>query len=79
MPSRFSGFPHVDRQHAPYPEPFTLSPEPFGDSVHVTLPEGTRPEQVITALASSGLTGAAITEIIPGIEDVFLELMKRTQ
>lgn len=59
--------------------PGALSPEPFGDSVHVTLPEGTKPEHVITALAASGLTGATITEIIPGIEDVFLELMKRKQ
>jgi ABC-2 type transport system ATP-binding protein len=59
-------------------EPGALRPEPFGDSVHVTLPEGIKPEQVITALAASGLTGATITEIVPGIEDVFLELMKRT-
>ena len=60
-------------------EPGALRPEPFGDSVHVTLPEGIKPEHVITALAASGLTGATITEIVPGIEDVFLELMKRTQ
>lgn len=61
------------------PDPGALHPEPFGDSVHVTLPEGIKPEQVITALAASGLTGATITEIVPGIEDVFLELMKKTQ
>jgi hypothetical protein len=53
--------------------------EPFGDSVHITLPEGTKPEELITALADSGLTAATITEIVPGIEDVFLELMKREQ
>ena len=63
---------------APCPEPCALNPEPFGDSVHITLPESTKPEQVITALAASGLPGANITEIIPGIEDVFLELMKKT-
>jgi len=59
-------------------DPGAISPEPFGDSVHITLPEDTKPEQVITVLAASGLTGATITEIIPGIEDVFLELMKKT-
>ena len=64
---------------APCPDPGALHPEPFGDSVHVTLPEGTKSEQVITTLAASGLTGATITEIVPGIEDVFLELMKKTQ
>ncbi len=79
MPSSLAGFPHFVHRQAPYPEPLNLSPEPFGDSVHVTLPEGITPEQVITALAASGLPGAAITEIIPGIEDVFLELMKKTQ
>lgn len=59
--------------------PHALCSEPFGDSVHVTLTEGTRPEELITALAASGLPGATITEIVPGIEDVFLELMKRKQ
>jgi ABC-2 type transport system ATP-binding protein len=54
-----------------------LNAEPFGDSVHITLPEGTTPEKLLAALAASGLTGATITEIVPGIEDVFLELMKK--
>jgi len=53
--------------------------EPFGDSVHVTLPAGMKPEELITALAASGLTGVTIAEIVPGIEDVFLELMKKEQ
>jgi ABC-2 type transport system ATP-binding protein len=61
------------------PAPRALSPEPFGDSVHVTLPDGIKPEELITALENSGLPGATITEIVPGIEDVFLELMKREQ
>ena len=46
MPSRFEGLPlrhPADRQLA-------LSPEPFGDSVHITLPGGTTPEQVIADL-----------------------------
>ena len=51
--------------------------EPFGDSVHITLPEGTTPAELTAALTSTGLPGATITEIVPGIEDVFLELMKR--
>ncbi len=51
--------------------------EPFGDSVHITLTEGTAPEEVLRALERNGLTGATINEIVPGIEDVFLELMKK--
>lgn len=54
-----------------------LSPEPFGDSVHITLPGGIKPDELIAALDTSGLEGATVTEIIPGIEDVFLELMQR--
>ncbi|MBE0668935.1 MAG: ABC transporter ATP-binding protein [Bacteroidales bacterium] len=51
--------------------------EPFGDSVHITLPGGTKPEELISALEAIGLEGATVEEIIPGIEDVFLELMQR--
>jgi ABC-2 type transport system ATP-binding protein len=75
MPSRFAGLPlrhPADLQHA-------LSSEPFGDSVHITLPEDTIPDQVIAALELAGLHGATIAEIVPGIEDVFLELMKSKQ
>jgi ABC-type multidrug transport system ATPase subunit len=53
-----------------------LSAEPFGDSVHITLREGSAPDDMITILNSAGLNDASITEIVPGIEDVFLELMK---
>jgi ABC-type multidrug transport system ATPase subunit len=53
--------------------------EPFGDSVHVTLPDGIQSEEVITALEMAGLPGSTIKEIVPDIEDVFLELMKRKQ
>lgn len=59
--------------------PRAISSEPFGDSVHITIPEGTTPQELIAALAASGLPGAAITEIVPGIEDVFLELMQNKQ
>ncbi len=75
LPSRLAGLPlrhPADRQHA-------ISSEPFGDSVHITLPEGTTPEELLVALAASGLPGASITEIVPGIEDVFLELMQNKQ
>ncbi|MRR19687.1 ABC transporter ATP-binding protein [bacterium] len=57
--------------------PHVLHPEPFGDSVHITIPEGITPGEVISALTSAGLPGAEISEIVPGIEDVFLERMKR--
>jgi ABC-type multidrug transport system ATPase subunit len=53
--------------------------EPFGDSVHITLAESTTPEQVIAALEHAGLSSVTIAEIVPGIEDVFLELMKSKQ
>ena len=53
------------------------SAEPFGDSVHITLSGGTTPAELTAALTSEGLPGATITEIVPGIEDVFLELMKK--
>ncbi len=63
--------------HAPQPMPHAVSAEPFGDSVHITLPPGTEPGDIITSLAAAGLPGATITETTPGVEDVFLELMKR--
>ena len=51
--------------------------EPFGDSVHVTLREGATPQDVARQLEEAGLHGSKITEAVPGIEDVFLELMKK--
>jgi ABC-2 type transport system ATP-binding protein len=56
-----------------------LSSEPFGDSIHVTLDPGTDPQHLLSALSAAGLTGATVEEIVPGIEDVFLELMKKGQ
>lgn len=53
------------------------SPEPFGDSVHITLREGVTPEDVKLSLEEAGINGATIKEASPGIEDVFLELMKK--
>jgi len=57
--------------------PQVANPEPFGDSVHMTLREDVTPEDVKRYLEEAGIHGAAITEATPGIEDVFLELMKK--
>jgi len=57
--------------------PCALSPEPFGDSIHVTLTKEGTPQILESSLAAAGLAGATVEEIVPGIEDVFLELMQR--
>jgi ABC-type multidrug transport system ATPase subunit len=57
--------------------PQVVSPEPFGDSVHVVLRDDADPAEVKRALGEAGLDGATITETVPGIEDVFLELMQK--
>jgi len=57
--------------------PQVTGTEPFGDSVHITLREGTTPEDVLRSLKENGISGAVITAATPGIEDVFLELMKK--
>lgn len=53
-----------------------LSSEPFGDSMHVTLAEGMTVVKLQEALAAEGLEKVSLSEVKPGIEDVFLELMK---
>ncbi len=57
--------------------PGVLSREPFGDAMHVSLNPDTTPEQLVRELEAKGLAGVTVTEIVPGIEDIFLELMKR--
>lgn len=57
--------------------PQVISAEPFGEAVHITIREDSRPETVTQELAASGIHGVTINEILPGIEDVFLSLMKR--
>lgn len=57
--------------------PQVTGTEPFGDSVHITIREGTTPEDVLRSLKENGISGAVITAATPGIEDVFLELMKK--
>lgn len=59
--------------------PGAQNPEPFGDAVHITITEGSHPEQLVASLEGMGLRGAVIEEITPGIEDVFLELMQKEQ
>jgi ABC-type multidrug transport system ATPase subunit len=57
--------------------PQATSPEPFGEAVHITLREGTSVEEIKRLLEQAGIEGTAVNEIKPGIEDVFLELMKK--
>jgi ABC-type multidrug transport system ATPase subunit len=57
--------------------PQVISPEPFGDSVHVVLRDDADPSEVKKSLEEAGLSGVTIAETVPGIEDVFLELMQK--
>lgn len=57
--------------------PSVLTANPFGDAVHVTLAVGTLPENIEAALGEKGLGGARVTEMLPGVEDVFLKLMQK--
>ncbi|MDX9729510.1 MAG: ABC transporter ATP-binding protein [Bacteroidales bacterium] len=59
--------------------PQVVSPEPFGESVHISLRDGADPAGVIKLLEEAGLRGVTIAETVPGIEDVFLELMQKNQ
>ena len=56
-----------------------ISSEPFGDSIHVTLKAETTAAEVSNRLAEAGLNDAVIVTIMPGIEDRFLELMRREE
>lgn len=58
-------------------EPGALSSFPFGESVHITLAPGTSTDDVIRHLEKNGLAGSTVTEITPGVEDTFLELMQK--
>ena len=59
--------------------PQVITSEPFGDSVHVVLRDEVHPPEVKRALEETGLHDVTITETVPGIEDVFLELMQKEQ
>lgn len=57
--------------------PGTLTAYPFGDSVHVTFRDDSPDESLYVYLNSRGLPDVLISETAAGIEDRFLELMKR--
>ena len=58
-------------------EPAIESSYTFGESIHITIAPGTRPAEVEKSLRSKGLAGVTISEITPGVEDTFLELMQK--
>ena len=58
-----------------YPE--TLTAYPFGDSVHVTFRNNVFDDSIYEHLKKAGVMNAEITETVAGIEDRFLELMKK--
>jgi len=58
---------------------YVAGSEPFGDSVHITLHQGASLEDVKRSLEEAGIHDAIIRESVPGIEDVFLELMKKEE
>lgn len=59
--------------------PGTHTAYPFGDAVHVTFREEGQELLLPAFLGGRGLTGVSISEINPGIEDRFLELMDSDQ
>jgi ABC-type multidrug transport system ATPase subunit len=58
-----------------YPE--TLTAYAFGDSVHVTFRNDVFADSIYEHLTKAGVMNAEITETVAGIEDRFLELMKK--
>jgi ABC-2 type transport system ATP-binding protein len=52
----------------------------FGTAVHAVLRDGSMaPADLQAALASSGVTGAAISPVVPSLEDVFLDVVDRVE
>ncbi|MCD4769771.1 MAG: ABC transporter ATP-binding protein [Bacteroidales bacterium] len=49
---------------------------PFGDSIHITFNNANNKDELIKHLSDRGIKDVGITEINPGIEDTFLNLMK---
>jgi ABC-2 type transport system ATP-binding protein len=58
-----------------YPE--TITAYPFGDSVHATFLDDKINASLFTYLSEAGIYNATAEETIAGIEDRFLELMKK--
>jgi ABC-2 type transport system ATP-binding protein len=48
----------------------------FGDSLHVAVAAGAGPPEVRAALAGAGLRDFTVRPIVPGLEDVFVSLLK---
>lgn len=59
--------------------PDTLSAYPFGDSVHTTFKDSLKKNKLVEYLEKEGLANIVIEETEPGIEDRFLELMKKPE
>jgi ABC-type multidrug transport system ATPase subunit len=57
--------------------PLTVTAWPFGDSVHATFMDDKIDESLIRFLTDKGIQNVTIEESTPGIEDRFLELMKK--
>ncbi len=57
--------------------PATITAYPFGDSVHATFNEDRIEESLYDHLRAAGISNVNIEETIPGIEDMFLELMEK--
>ena len=59
--------------------PSTITAYPFGDSVHVTFTDDRFDESLYDFLNSQGVSNTVIYETQAGIEDRFLELMKKSE
>jgi ABC-2 type transport system ATP-binding protein len=57
--------------------PGTVTAYPFGDSAHVTFAENRIDDSLFAFLNGEGLTNVTAEETVAGIEDRFLELMKK--
>jgi len=49
---------------------------PFGDCHHIVPEEGFRPERLLADLAENGFHDVKVEPMAPGIEDVFIKLMR---
>jgi ABC-2 type transport system ATP-binding protein len=50
----------------------------FGDRLHVHVPEPAATKDVTDVLARSGIDAVSVREIVPTLEDVFIELLAKT-
>jgi ABC-2 type transport system ATP-binding protein len=55
------------------------SVDAFGDSAHITFRDNMPHPEIVAYLRDEGLGDTSIREIEPGIEDTFLQLMKKTE